>query len=323
MGRPFPYSNFKLVDGHNRLIHKLRISLLDACNMNCLYCMPDEKEFMAKKSWVSGEELCEISSKLVVYGIDEIRLTGGEPLLRPDFRTIVNGLDKLPLSKFGLTTNGIHLERELEFLKGTSLKHLNISLDSLNKENFERITQTNTFSRVYHSIVKAHSMGFKVKVNAVLLKGINDSEEELDRFVEFSQKTGIEVRFLELMRIGVANNYFEKHFISAGEIIKRLKLKNQLEDKEVPKDSTSFNFYLSNGGEIGFIASESRPFCGHCSRLRIGADGALRPCLFMDHGVSLRGLKGEDFLKTLKQTIKLKPFSRIDTVNQAMHQIGG
>tara|TARA_Y100001970_G_C14249177_1_gene870509 strand:+ start:1224 stop:2081 length:858 start_codon:yes stop_codon:yes gene_type:complete len=285
--------------------------------------MPAEKEFMAKKSWVSAEELCEISSKLVVYGIDEIRLTGGEPLLRPDFRAIVKRLDQLPLSKFGLTTNGIHLERELDFLKDTSLRYLNISLDSLNKENFEKITQTNTFSRVYHSIVKAHSMGFKVKVNAVLLRGMNDTEDELSKFVEFTQKTGIEVRFLELMRIGVANNYFEKYFISAGEVIDRLKLKNRLEEKEMPKDSTSFNFYLPKGGEIGFIASESRPFCGHCSRLRLGADGALRPCLFMDHGVSLRGLKGEDFLKTLKQTIKLKPHDRIKAVNQAMHQIGG
>ena len=91
----------------------------------------------------------------------------------------------------------------------------------------------------------------------------------------------------------------------------------------MPKDSTSFNFLLPGGAEIGFIASESRPFCGHCSRLRLGADGALRPCLFMDHGVSLRGLKGDDFLKTLKSTIELKPFGRIETTPQAMHQIGG
>ena len=323
MGQPFPYTNYKLVDSHNRLIHKLRISLLDACNMNCLYCMPDEKEFMAKKNWVSAEELCEIASKLVVYGVDEIRLTGGEPLLRPDFRRIVSGLDKLPLSKFGLTTNGIHLERELEYLKGTSLKYLNISLDSLSKETFEKVTQTNTFSRVFHSVVKAKSMGFKVKVNAVLLRGLNDTDEELNNFIQFGQKTGIEVRFLELMKIGVANNYFQKHFISAGEVIERLKLRNHLEYKKMPKDSTSFNFSLPKGGEIGFIASESQPFCGHCSRLRLGVDGALRPCLFMDHGVSLRGLNSEEFLKTLKETIKLKPFGRIDTLDQAMHQIGG
>ena len=163
----------------------------------------------------------------------------------PDFRKIVNGLDKLPLTKFGLTTNGIHLERELDFLRGTSLKYLNISLDSLNKETFERVTQTNTFSRVFHSIVKAKSLGFKVKVNAVLLKGLNDTDEELQSFIEFSQKTGIEVRFFGADENWCADHYFEKHFVSAGEIIERLKLKNSLKHKKVPKDSTSFNFLSS------------------------------------------------------------------------------
>ncbi|MEE2744790.1 MAG: GTP 3',8-cyclase MoaA [Bdellovibrionota bacterium] len=321
MGIPFPYKKLKLVDGHGREIHKLRISLLDACNMSCLYCMPEEKDFLAKKNWASAEEIVEIASNLVLYGIDQIRLTGGEPLLRPDLRTIIKKLDKLPLTKFGLTTNAIHLERELSFLKNTNCQYLNISLDSLDRENFFKITQTDTFSKVFHSLMKAQEFGLKVKVNTVLLKGLND--HEIDQFILFSKKTGIEVRFLELMKIGVANHYFTKHFISADEIIKKMELKWDFKQRPMPKDSTSFNFTFNNGAEIGFIASESKPFCGGCSRLRLGPDGAIRPCLFMDQGISLKGLKGDDLLEALQTTIRLKPTNRIPTIERPMHQIGG
>ena len=321
MGIPFPYKKLKLVDGHGREIHKLRISLLDACNMSCLYCMPEEKDFLAKKNWASAEEIVEIASNLVLYGIDQIRLTGGEPLLRPDLRTIIKKLDKLPLTKFGLTTNAIHLDRELTFLKNTNCQYLNISLDSLDRENFFKITQTDTFSKVFHSLMKAQEFGLKVKVNTVLLKGLND--HEIDQFILFSKKTGIEVRFLELMKIGVANHYFTKHFISADEIIKKMELKWDFKQKPMPKDSTSFNFTFNNGAEIGFIASESKPFCGGCSRLRLGPDGDIRPCLFMDQGISLKGLKGDDLLEALQTTIRLKPTNRIPAIERPMHKIGG
>ncbi|MDC0255129.1 GTP 3',8-cyclase MoaA [Bacteriovoracales bacterium] len=321
MGIPFPYKKFKLVDGHGREIHKLRISLLDACNMSCLYCMPENKDFLAKNNWASAEEIVEIAGNLVLYGIDQIRLTGGEPLLRPDLRTIIKKLDKLPLAKFGLTTNAIHLDRELSFLKNTNCQYLNISLDSLDRENFFKITQTDTFSKVFHSLIKAQEAGLKVKINTVLLKGLND--HEIDQFILFSKKTGIEVRFLELMKIGVANHYFTKHFISADEIIKKMELKWDFKQRPMPKDSTSFNFTFNNGAEIGFIASESKPFCGGCSRLRLGSDGAIRPCLFMDQGISLKGLKGDDLLEALQKTIRLKPTDRIPTIERPMHKIGG
>ncbi|MEE2743498.1 MAG: GTP 3',8-cyclase MoaA [Bdellovibrionota bacterium] len=321
MGAPFPFKNLKLVDGHGREIHKLRISLLDACNMSCLYCMPEEKDFLPKKNWASVEEIVEIAGNLVLYGIDQIRLTGGEPLLRPDLRAIIKKLDKLPLSKFGLTTNAIHLEKELPFLKNTNCQYLNISLDSLDRENFFKITQTDTFSKVFHSLIRAKEEGLKVKVNTVLLKGLND--HEIDQFILFSKKTGIEVRFLELMKIGVANHYFNKHFISADEIIKKMKSKWDFKQKPMPKDSTSFNFTFKNGAELGFIASESKPFCGGCSRLRLGPDGAIRPCLFMDQGISLKGLKGNELLEALQKTIRLKPINRIPTIERPMHKIGG
>ena len=289
--------------------------------MSCLYCMPEEKDFLPKKNWASVEEIVEIAGNLVLYGIDQIRLTGGEPLLRPDLRAIIKKLDKLPLSKFGLTTNAIHLEKELPFLKNTNCLYLNISLDSLDREIFFKITQTDTFSKVFHSLIKAKEEGLKVKVNTVLLKGLND--HEIDQFILFSKKTGIEVRFLELMKIGVANHYFNKHFISADEIIKKMALKWNFKQKPMPKDSTSFNFTFKNGAELGFIASESRPFCGGCSRLRLGPDGAIRPCLFMDQGISLKGLRGDDLLKALQKTIQLKPINRIPTIERPMYKIGG
>ncbi|MGK0367160.1 MAG: cyclic pyranopterin phosphate synthase [Thermoproteota archaeon] len=309
-----------------RQFKKLRLSLLENCNMRCLYCMPNNVKFKAEDNLVSYKDFSLIAKNLVEYGVEEIRLTGGEPLLYKDIEKLVFELDKLNLKKLGLTTNAINLEKYLSSFAKTKLKFLNISLDSLNKENFKKITGSNKFDEIIHSILKAKEMGFEIKLNTVLLKGLNT--HEIQDFIEFSAKYQIEVRFLELMKIGVAIDYYETHFIKASDIILEINKDNSLKFIHMPKDSTSFNYLVTlknnkNTANIGFIASESQPFCEGCSRLRLGSDARLRPCLMINEGPSLKDVPIEKYQEILQELIGKKPLTRIKEIRQPMHEIGG
>jgi cyclic pyranopterin phosphate synthase len=285
--------------------------------------MPTEKKFLKKTEWPEGKELVQICTNLVALGIDEIRLTGGEPLLRPDFAEIVEGLGKLPLKKMGLTTNALNLEKQFDVLKEANCLHLNISLDSLNKKTFFDMTGTDTLGIVLENIIKAKELGFNVKINTVLVRGMNTTTQEIESFVDFSARYGIEVRFLELIKIGVVREDFDNTFLPADEVIKILEDRWEMDEVPVSIDSTSFVYKLSNGAVIGFIASESRPFCSGCSRLRLGPEGKLRPCLMLNDGPSLRGLNIDEYEETLKRVMSLKPTGRIKELVQPMYQIGG
>ena len=276
---------------------------------------------MPSKFLLDRGEIAGITKILASLGIDEIRLTGGEPSLRPEFLQIVEDLSQLNLKKLGLTSNGLNLYRFLPALKKTKCQHINFSLDGLSKDIFQKMTGSDTLKGVLKSLFMAKELDFKVKINAVVMRGFNDAEVE--NFVEFSAKHGIEVRFLELMRIGVARQNFEKHFVSAGEMISQLKKRWSLTLVESAPDSTSFSYYLNNGAHIGFIASESRPFCNSCSRLRLAANGVLHPCLMVDSGVSLKGQTREKIEQLLWEVMGQKPTGRIFDVERPMNQIGG
>lgn len=310
-----------IVDGHGRHIHKLRVQLTDFCNFRCHYCMPESPEFLPTAQLLSSRELIDITSVLVDLGIDEIRLSGGEPTLRKDFETIVKGISDLPVLKLGLTTNGFILKEKLDFLKTTRCQNINISLDSLRSERFNSITRTTAFSKVLESILETKRQGFKVKVNMVVMRGIND--DEIMDFVAFSARHDIEVRFLELMKIGCSVKNHALQFIPAQEIIKRIEEIEKLTPQSVNRDSTSFNFTTESGAKIGFIASESQAFCGFCSRLRLTATGKLRACIMSEAGLSLRGKSKEEYPQILKSVLKLKPITRIEQIPQPMYQIGG
>ncbi len=283
--------------------------------------MPQNPKFMEKSKLLKREEIFRLTRALVGFGIDEIRLTGGEPTLRHDFLDIVNDLSTLEFSKFGFTTNGLHLEKHLPELRKTKINNINFSLDSLNKFGFQKMTGSPHLEKVLESIFMAKELGFKVKLNAVLMKGVND--REVNDFMDFSARYDIEVRFLELMRIGEARESFDKYFISAGEVINRLEKESVLKQVKRPIDSTSFNYELENGAQVGFIASESRPFCGGCSRLRLSPEGSLRPCLMKSEGFSLVDKCEDEILELLYKTMALKPTDRIYDVSEPMNQIGG
>lgn len=310
-----------LVDAHGRQIHKLRVQLTDACNFRCFYCMPPAAKFLPSSALLSSDELLDICSALVDFGIDEIRVSGGEPTLRRDFEKIIEGLSSLPLLKLGLTTNGLLLAEKLDFLKQTRCQHINISLDSLRAERFHEITKTKYFQKVYEAVLQARAEGFNVKVNTVVMRWIND--DEIMDFVKFSADYDIEVRFLELMKIGCSNQNHSLNFVPAQEIIKRIEESETLLPQSVNCDSTSFNFTTPSGARVGFIASESQAFCSFCSRLRLTATGKLRACVMSEAGVNLRGISKERYPEILKTVLRMKPLNRIDHIKQPMYQIGG
>jgi cyclic pyranopterin phosphate synthase len=280
--------------------------------------MPIDQKFMDESRYISVDEMIEVIGELQALGLEEVRLTGGEPLLRKSFPEIVEKMSRLGLRKVALTTNGILLDKHLSLLKSCGVFHLNISLDSLDPDNFRRITRGNNFEKVISNIRMAVSQGFNVKLNTVMMRGIND--HEVMDFVKFSERESVEVRFLELMRIGHAREEQQVQFISAREIISRIKTEHSLKSVAMPSDSTSYNFVTENGAQIGFIASESEPFCGNCSRWRLSADGILRACLLKDEGLSI---KNDNRLGMYSQLLGMKPVTRPREVSHAMNAIGG
>jgi cyclic pyranopterin phosphate synthase len=311
----------KLIDDQGRRIRKLRVSLTDKCNLRCHYCMPVDQQFMDEGKYLSADDYADVVGQLCELGLEEVRLTGGEPLMRKSFPEIASKLGKLPLKKLALTTNGIFLDKHLDVLKENRIFHLNISLDSLDEENFYKITHGRHLRKVLSNIRLARQAGFIIKVNVVAMKGIND--HEVMDFIKFAEDEKVEVRFLELMRVGFACNEQKEQFISANALIKRIKLHHELKSVSTAADSTSFNFVTEKGAEIGFIASESQPFCGQCSRWRLSADGILRACLLKDDGLSIKDLSSEQRLETFQTLLGMKPALRPAEVRHHMNAIGG
>lgn len=311
----------ELIDSHGRKIRKLRLSLTDKCNLRCHYCMPVDATFMDEKSYLTPPEYFEIVKDLYQYGLEELRLTGGEPLMRKSFREIVELIAQVPLKKIGMTTNGIFLDKYLDVLKDNRVHHLNISLDSLNPQNFKKITHGDHLNRILRNIELAQKLNFNIKLNVVAMRGVND--HELMDFAAYSAKTGLEVRFLEIMRIGYAMNSQDDQYITAKEMIGRLQQNFELKPIVKEIDSTSFNYLLNNGARIGFIASESQAFCGHCSRWRLSADGIMRACLLKDDGLTIKDKTNSEREHIYQSLLGMKPFMRPAEVTHHMNAIGG
>jgi cyclic pyranopterin phosphate synthase len=310
-----------LIDDHGRKIRKIRVSLTDKCNLRCHYCMPVDQKFMDESRYLSADEYVEIIQELVGFGVEEVRLTGGEPLMRKSFVEIVEKLSQIGLKKIALTTNGIYLDKYLDVLKTNGVHYLNISLDSLDEENFRKITFGNHLKRVMQNIRMAVEQGFVVKINTVMMRGIN--HHELLDFANFSSELGIDVRFLELMRIGHARQEQQDQFISAREMMAMLKEHMELKAIVSTVDSTSVNYLSTTGARLGFIASESQAFCGACSRWRLSSDGILRACLLKDDGKDIRGMSSEERIEMYRALLGMKPLMRPYEVTHSMNAIGG
>jgi len=310
-----------LSDIYGRTIRKLRVSLTDACNYRCFYCMPSNPTFLNHSLLLTSDEYFKICSELARQGITQIRVTGGEPTVRKEFAEIISRLGDIADVRLSLTSNGEFLEQYFDLLWDIDCRSLNISMDSLDPGKFARITRGGNFEKVEHTVFRAAERGFVVKINCVVFRDINSNE--LIDFHNWSAQYGIEVRFLEFMKIGPEHSENFKRFISADEMIDEIEKKTSLHRTIVAHDSTSIGYLSDQGALLGFIASETKPFCGTCSRLRLSASGDLRSCLMSEAGVNIRHREIEEYPELLEEVIAMKPIDRIYHVDQAMHEIGG
>ena len=281
-----------LRDAHNRIIRDLRISLTDRCNFRCFYCLPNGEPPLARKETIlTFEEIAYLSDIFVGLGIEKIRLTGGEPMLRKGIVSLVEELAKLKpqLQDLALTTNGHEFPRHAAALKAAGLDRVTISLDSLDRDRFIDITGVDALDKVYSAIDAAKTFGFDpVKINAVLVRGRND---EMIEFARFAREYDVAMRFIEFMPLDSGHDWSREMVVPGKEIYETINAVYPLKLKESSRGSeTAWKYEFADGakGEIGIIAPVTEMFCGACSRIRLTADGQIRTCLFSTTEHNLR-----------------------------------
>jgi cyclic pyranopterin phosphate synthase len=283
-----------LKDSFGRAIRDLRVSLTDRCNFRCFYCLPHgEPPIAPKEHMLSYEEIEYVCEIFVELGIEKIRLTGGEPMMRRGIETIISKLDRLRpqgLKDLALTTNGYFLPDRAEDLKAAGLDRITISLDSLKRNVFKEMTGVDVLDRVLAGIEAAKLAGLEpIKINAVIVRGHN--EDEVADFAEFARIHNVKMRFIEFMPLDSGHDWDRAQVVSGREIRERISNRYPLVPLEVKRGSeTSSRYRFADGapGEIGIIAPVTEPFCGACSRIRLTADGQIRTCLFSTVEHSLR-----------------------------------
>ncbi len=327
-----------LIDGFGRVHNNLRISVTDRCNIRCFYCMPAENVvFMQRSQLLNFEEIERFVRIVAPLGVNKLRLTGGEPLVRSDLDVLVKMLVEIPgIKDVGLTTNGILLADQAQRLREAGLRRINISLDALSPERFREITRRDGYEQVRAGIDAAKAAGFDpIKINAVAIRGV--TEDEVVPFGELARETGLEIRFIEYMPLDADNAWERDKVLFAGEIIDTLSAAIRplvpLPTNDPSAPATEFEF--DDGiGRIGFIASVSRPFCQSCNRFRLTADGKLRNCLFSLEETDIRalirgGAPNEEIVQAVRDSISAKwegheiNTARFVQPSRPMYSIGG
>ncbi len=333
-----------LRDAHNRIIRDLRVSLTDRCNFRCFYCLPNGEPPLARKDTIlTFEEIAEICEIFVGLGIEKIRLTGGEPLLRRDVEKLVEKLAELKISDYrfqitnqiqseicnlksvikkadrrilkdlALTTNGFSLKNRAENLKKSGLDRVTISLDSLKKDKFQKITGVDKFEEVLEAIEAAKLADLQpLRINAVVVRGWND--DEIIDLARFARENALSMRFIEYMPLDSAHEWDRKLVVSGKEIFTKINEAFPLELKEKSRGSeTAWKYRFKDGakGEIGIIAPVTEMFCGACSRIRLTADGQIRTCLFSTNEHNLRdvlrsGANRAEIIEFIRETVLQK-----------------
>lgn len=304
-----------LRDAHNRTIKDLRISVTDRCNFRCFYCLPNGEPAMARRETIlTFEEIARTAKIFVDLGVEKIRLTGGEPMLRRGIVNLVEQISKLKpqLKDLALTTNGQSFPENAAALKAAGLDRVTVSLDSLDRERFREMTGVDAIDKPLDAIESAKKFGFDpVKVNAVIVRDRND--DELVDFAGFARDMGVSFRFIEFMPLDSGHGWDRDMVVPAREIRDRIHAAFPLKLKEATRGSgTSWKYEFADGspGEIGIIAPVTEMFCGQCSRIRLTADGQIRTCLFSTSEHDLRGMlrsgvaDGEiaDFIREVTRT---------------------
>ena len=285
-----------LRDAHGRRISDLRVSVTDRCNFRCQYCMPaDGLPWLERDEVLRFEEIARLVSLLVELGIEDVRLTGGEPLVRRDFPELVAMLVAMLAAIEGvrdlsLTTNGYLLERDAAALAAAGVDRVNVSVDSLQRDRFFALTRRDALPQVLRGVeaIAAHPQVRPIKVNAVAMRDF--TEAEISRFCEFARSTSFQVRFIEFMPLDGDRAWRPEAVLSGAELRAAIETLHPLEELPREPAATARVFRFADGkGEIGFVNPVSEPFCADCNRLRLTADGKLRTCLFSLHETDLRG----------------------------------
>ena len=298
-----------LQDAFGRRFPYIRLSITDVCNFKCDYCLPDGYKIdkSDNRTFITAEEIKRLAKALSQLGVSKIRLTGGEPTIRKDFFEIVNILkENSGIKKTVITTNGYKLENLAEKLVESKLDGINISIDSLNKDTFKKITGHDRLEEILRGIKKLQSLGFNnIKINAVLLKNINSSEKDFEQWAGFIKENDLDFRYIELMQTGDNHEYYRKFHIASKAFSEYL-IKNNWIFQTLGKDAGPSKNYINPDykGKFGLIAPYSKDFCKTCNRLRITSRGDLRLCLFGNTGINIRHLmQRDDQLEELKDLI--------------------
>ena len=328
-----------LTDSYGRVAKKLRISVTDNCNMRCGYCMPkDNTNWFDTADILSFDEIIRFSSIFANLGVEKIRITGGEPLIRPSIERLIASIAQIGgIRSIGLTTNGLLLLERIEALKSSGLASVNISLDSFKEDRFKMITGVDGLAKVINSIQKAIDIGFDVKINTVVVRGWND--DEVLEFANFARRTGVTVRFIEFMPLDGTEIWRSDLVFSKNEMIKKIETNFgkvfPLIQREISAPAKLYSF--SDGiGTVGFIPSVTEPFCSQCDRVRLTSDGRFLTCLFENPGYDIKGLlrKGasdEELASCIidRVTAKQEGIASLIRINglkpklNLMHTIGG
>lgn len=325
-----------LRDQFGRTIDYLRVSLTDACNLRCVYCMPEQARFQPRESLLSDDELVRLIGLFAELGFRKVRFTGGEPTLRSSLVDIVRATATLPgVETIGLTTNGVLLAGLAEPLKRAGLHSVNISVDTLAPERFGRITRWGRLQSVLDGLAAAERAGLRIKINCVVCRGLNDGKDVLE-IARLTMGKPWQVRFIEEMPFRKSGRAEQLRPVPQGEVMQMLErefgpLEPELDGK---LDGEARLYRLPRAqGTVGFISAVSQPFCGDCNRLRLTAEGDLRLCLLRDREVGLRallrgGADDEELREAIRAAVALKPWGHglpehVHPSNRTMAQIGG
>jgi len=319
-----------LIDKYQRRINYLRISVTDKCNLRCRYCMPETGvEAKRHEMILRWEEIHRMVKAFCCYGIDRVRITGGEPLVRKGLLHFIEGLRDLGLNDISLTTNGILLKKMAADLKDAGISRVNISLDSLDRGKYAWITRGGELNKVFEGIDAAFQVGLDpVKINTVVVRGFND--DEVLQLALLSDRMPIHVRFIELMPVGMSSIWGKDSFVSTGETREKICSLGNLVPAQVHGNGPAKVWrWESSPGTIGFISAISDHFCTRCNRMRLTADGRIYPCLHGEDYIKCfkllrNGAGDEELQKIVRQAVEIKPVKHhLGSQERMMNAIGG
>lgn len=303
------------LDSYGRRIDYLRISLTDRCNMRCVYCMPATgMQFMLKPELLTSEELLQVVQGAVAAGFRKVRLTGGEPSLRPDLVELVRAIKQAGIEHIAMTTNALRLEKQAQALQAAGLDRVNVSLDSLDPQKFRQLTRGGRLEKVWAGIEAAEAVGLApIKINAVIVRGLND--DEVVQLAELTLERRWEMRFIEVMPLTGVADVAEDGVVATEELIRIIEAKHgPLENLGLAAADSAHRFRIPGArGKLGFISAVTEPFCAGCNRMRLTADGKLHLCLLRDNEVDLKtairnGATQAEIEQIIRHAVAIKPW---------------